>query len=124
MKRFYFIILLFDFIVSCHDASPEHLPAIDGRSSWLLKNENDLNKELNKRIIIKRNDIPKDAVFIDATITITKNDSTILGEFARLISDYNPCLLTSYKFTGDTTNRKIIFIYKHDSAMCVVNSDS
>jgi hypothetical protein len=124
MKRFFFIVLVFAFFISCHDTSPKHLFSVDYRSSWLLKNEDDLNKELNKRIILKINDIPKNAVFNSATIVITKNDSTILGEFAKLFSDYNPCLLISYTFSGDTTKRKVISIVRDPSMNCIVNTDT
>ena len=123
MLRYLLPVLLTVITISCHDISSKHLLAIDSRSTWLLKNEDDANNELNKRIVIKSFDIPKNAVFKSATIVITKYDTTVLGEFAKLIDEYNPCILISYQFDGDTTHRKIITLFQ-DSLNCLGKTDT
>jgi hypothetical protein len=47
-----------------------------------------------------------------------------LGEFAKLFSDYDPCLVTAYTLYTDTTKRKIISIARDYSSPCIVNIES
>lgn len=124
MKRLFLRVIIISFLISCHQSSHENLHQIDKWSDWLLKNESYMNSELNKKMVFVMQDIPKNAIYKSSTIVITKDDTTILGEFARLISDYNSCLLVSYTFIGDTTKRKVISLVRNNSMTCIVNTDS
>jgi len=124
MKGFLLGVFIISFVLSCHERSRQNLHAIDKWSDWLLKNEGHMNTELNKKMVFEMQDIPKNAIYKSSTIVITKDDTTILGEFAKLINDYNPCLLISYTFIGDTSERKIISLDRNNAVTCTANTDT
>jgi hypothetical protein len=124
MKGFFLRVFFISLVLSCHESSHGNLHPVDKWSAWLLKNEDYMNTELNKKMVFEMQDIPKNAIYKSSTIVISKDDTTILGEFAKLINDYNSCLLTSYTFIGDTTKQKIISIIREKGQTCLVNTDS
>jgi|SRR5450432_2633744 len=124
MKGFFLILFIVSFILSCHERVHKHLHPLDKWSDWLLKNEEKMNVELNKKMILQIAEVPKNAIFKSATIVVTRHDTTILGEFAKLFNDYCPCLLISYTFMRDTSNRKIISLFRDQSTPCKVNTDT
>ena len=118
----------FIFWVSCQYKTSKLSDKIDSRSRWLLNNEDALNAELNKRIVVifKSGVIPhkKNEIINDATIVVTKYDETILGEFAQLINKYDSCVVTSYTFSKDTFNRKEIGFFNDTAKSCTANVDT
>jgi hypothetical protein len=124
MKGFLLWVFLISFILSCHESSHKNLRPKDKWSIWLVKNEDHMNMELNKKMVFEMQDIPKNAIYKSSTITVTKGDTTILGEFAKLFSDYSPCLLVSYTFITDTFKRKVITLYVDKTIQCTGNTDT
>ncbi len=113
------------FILSCKESATQKAttPSFDHWTNWLLKNEDKMNVELNKRFFVPSG-LQKNERLDDESFVVLKNDTTILGEFAKLLSDYDPCLVTTYTLFSDTTKHKIINIVRYYTSPCIIDLDS
>ena len=93
-------------------------PIYDGESIWLLKNESKINDELEKRITEDLVENNTDTNWIEKSIVVTLNDTTILGAFAKRISKLNECFLIEYTFSKDFNKRKRISVIKNTTDSC------
>jgi hypothetical protein len=127
MKITGLFLVIFSLFAACQQGTSKISNKFDSRSLWLLRNEEALNSELNKRIIetFTYDLIPKKNEKIkDATIVVTKYDETILGQFAQLINNYDSCVVISYTFSNDTLAQKIIGFFKDTAKSCIENVDT
>lgn len=121
------IFLLWINLGACNQGQNTHSPKYDEQSKWLLTNESKLNSQLNVFIIKQIKDTAVEHKNWTSIGTVFTKDDTVsmMGKFAGQVSLFSDCLLVCYTYKRDTSQRKIITIYKSEKdSLCKVNLDS
>ncbi|MBP6432622.1 MAG: hypothetical protein KA319_12720 [Ferruginibacter sp.] len=108
------LILLFIFILTLFKYKKNS--SNDTISLWLVENENKLNAELNGRIMKDFNYNNESKLMIDRTILFTEYDTTIIGNFVRLVKKVNGCFEVTYTYSNDLLHQKKIITITKDTA--------
>jgi hypothetical protein len=136
MNKIFIFYCSFILLISCNTISTKNKSVIhhDKWSSYVLNNESALNADLDRAIVEYKKMFPEDSNYRSNTRVFLSHDTTLndpnfknyphLGQFSAYINEINECILISYTFQKDTSQRKIITLFKDNSRPCMVNLDS
>ncbi|HEV8504695.1 MAG TPA: hypothetical protein VGQ53_04815 [Chitinophagaceae bacterium] len=135
MKFFDFRIFTVLILFSCQPRIKNNQSKkIDKWSTYILNNETALNADLDKAIIDRAQKFPELAIHQSTSVVFLSLDTSLndsnfkeyphIGQFSAYIHKIDSCLLVSYTYKKDTSQRKIMTLFKNYSLPCMVNIDT
>ena len=135
MNKIYVAYCCLILLASCNTDSKTNIVIHrDKWSEYILKNESALNADLDRSIAENRIMFLEENKYLSETRVYLSHDTSLtdsnfkdyphIGQFAAMINEINECLLVSYTFFKDTSQRKIITLYKDYNKPCLVDIDS